>query len=122
VVASWVLLDLRPALRQAALAEARRVLRPGGSLWLVENHNSSEYQELRDLIDPDGPGEPGPLVEELGLTLREVVQTELRFEDSGVAARVLGAILGDSVGEELTRAPRARIGLDLGLFSLTLEA
>lgn len=117
VVASWVLLDLRPAVRAAAAAEARRVLAPGGQLWLVENVGTSEFQELRGLVDDAGLGEARPLVEDLGLELCEVVETELRFESPAAAARVLGAILGDEVRAELERRPRARIGLDVGLFS-----
>ena len=116
VVASWVLLDLRPALRRAAHTEALRVLAPGGELWVVENHGTGDFQRLRGLEDPGGLGEARPLEDDLGLELREVVPTELRFPDAPTAARVLGAILGVSVGAELERSPRARMGLDVALF------
>ncbi len=122
VVASWLLLDLRPDLRRAAADEARRVLAPGGELWVIENVGTGEFQQLRDLVDDrdDGLGEARPLVDELGLELRAVVPSELRFGDTGTARQVLGAILGEAVGTELERAPRARVGLDLGLFVLPL--
>ena len=125
VVASWLLLDLRPELRRAVLTEAWRVLVPGGELWVVENHGTGEFQRLRGIEDTasdDGLGEARPLVAELGLELRATVAAELRFPDARTATRVLGAILGDEVGHELEREPRPRLGLDLALLSATRPA
>ena len=49
VLAGWVVVNLAPAVRGGVLAEASRVLRPhaGAQIWLVENHWSGEFQELR---------------------------------------------------------------------------
>lgn len=110
VLATWVLAYLRPAARAAAVAEALRVLRPGGSAWLVENHWEGDFQELRDR---QGYGaEPGvaDLLEAHGFRVAEVLETELRFESSGEAEAILGALCGDAVAEKLRRAPRARFG------------
>jgi len=124
LVASFVLLDLRASLRTAVMGEAQRVLGPtppGASeprFWVVENHGTGEYQELRGLVDADGGlGEATPLVRELGFELVEVVQTEYVFESADQTAAVLGAILGEEVRAELERRPRRRVGLDLGLFA-----
>lgn len=109
VLATWVLAYLRPTAREAAVAEALRLLRPGGSAWLVENHWEGEFQELRDCA---GFGaEPGvrDLVEVHGFRVAEVLETELRFGTSGEAEAILGALCGEAVADRLRRAPRSRL-------------
>ncbi len=109
-LATWVLAYLRPAARAAAVAEALRVLRPGGSAWLVENHWAGDFQALRDCA---GYGaEPGvkALLEEHGFEVAETLETELRFPSAADAEAVLGALCGEAVADKLRRAPRARFG------------
>lgn len=110
LLATWVLAYLRPAAREAAVAEALRVLRPGGSAWLVENHWEGDFQELRDCAGYGG--EPGvkALIEDHGFQVVEVLDTELRFPTEAEAEAVLGALCGEAVAEKLRRAPRARFG------------
>jgi SAM-dependent methyltransferase len=118
VVASFVLLDLRPELRPLVLAECERVLapRPDAAIWVIENAGTGEYQELRGIADRTGGlGESRPLVDELGFECVDVFETELVFQDAGEAAAVLGTILGTEVRTELERSPRTRLGLDLAL-------
>jgi SAM-dependent methyltransferase len=108
--ATWVLAYLRPPAREAAVAEALRVLRPGGSAWLVENHWEGDFQELRDC---SGYGaEPGvkDLLEVHGFRVAETLETELRFDTAQEAGAILGALCGEAVAEKLRRAPRARFG------------
>ncbi|MBK8725600.1 MAG: methyltransferase domain-containing protein [Holophagaceae bacterium] len=110
VLATWVLAYLRPGDRAAALAEAARVLRPGGSMWLVENHWDGEFQELRDRA---GYGaEPGvkALIEAGGFRVAARIESELRFDSNEEAAAILGALCGETVAEKLRRAPRRSFG------------
>ena len=77
-VMSWVLLDLRPALRTRVLQECDRVLSPRSArksdapsqlgaptfrpgTWVIENAGTGEFQELRGIEDPGGLGEVAPL-------------------------------------------------------------
>lgn len=112
VLATWVVANMRPGGRALALAEIERVTRsvPGAGTWLVENHWSSELQELRGLrTDPSG-SEIASLTGDGGFALVEEVDTEIRFGSEGEAARVLGALCGPAASAALARRPRARIG------------
>lgn len=111
VIATWVLANMRAGGRALALAEIERVTRmgPGTGTWLVENHWSSELQELRGLpTNPDG-SEIASLVDHAGFTVVEEIDTEIRFESDDEAARVLGALCGPSATAALARRPRSRV-------------
>ena len=110
MVAAWVLVNLRPEIREAMLREASRVLRPGPDrgLWLIENHWDSQFQRyrgrgaedqdrLRQLLDSDG------------FQLVETVSTELRFPDAEEAQRVLGYLCGAAMLARLRRSPTATL-------------
>jgi SAM-dependent methyltransferase len=132
-VMSWVLLDLRPALRAKVLQQCDRVLAapqargaaqgqtasasagyaPG--TWVIENAGTGEFQELRGIEDPGGLGEVAPLVHDCGFELVEVVETEMRFADAAAAEATLGTILGEQVRRKLQAQPRARLSLDLAI-------
>ena len=105
VVAAWVLGYLPTGLQAAVLDEARRVLRPEGSLWLVENGVGGDFQALRGV---EGR-EPGVrrLMEDHGFKPVAEVMTELRFPIPEKATRVLGALCGDEVRARLEAAPQA---------------
>lgn len=120
VVMSWVLLDLRPAIRTRLLQECERILRPGGAtprIWVIENAGTGEFQELRDLVDDEGLGEVTPLVRDHGFTPTETVHATMEFRDESEARRVLGAILGAEAAARLDANPRASLGLDLCLLA-----
>ncbi len=112
VIATWVLANLRPGIRAAALVEIDRVLRdePGCGTWLVENHWASELQELRGLpADPSG-SEITDLVGAGGFQVVEEIECEIRFATDAEALRVLGALCGAAAVERLRCAPRRRVG------------
>ncbi|MFT5200242.1 MAG: ubiquinone/menaquinone biosynthesis C-methylase UbiE [Planctomycetota bacterium] len=119
IVMSWVLLDLRPKVRERLLAECERVLDPQSSgpgkpgIWVVENANSGDFQALRNMVDDEGLGELSPLVEQHGFVPVKTVATTLRFENEAEALRVLSAILGSQVAAQLQADPRGQMGLDL---------
>lgn len=111
VLATWVLANMRPGGRALALAEIERVTRAaaGAGTWLVENHWSSELQELRGLpTDPSG-SEIGSLIGEGGFTIVEEIDTEIRFASDDEAARVLGALCGPTASTALASRPRSRV-------------
>jgi len=112
VIAAWVLVNMRPSVRGAALSEARRVLRPGrgNGLWLLENHWTGEFQELRGVRSHAEQDRIRAMMATGGFLLVDVVQTELRFPDAAEAERVLGYLCGEPVRERLRRNPVSRLG------------
>jgi ubiquinone/menaquinone biosynthesis C-methylase UbiE len=109
VLATWVLAYLRPEACRRVLLEAQRALGAGG-IWLVENHWTGPFQELRGRV---GRGaEPGleRLLDEHGFQVVEVIETELRFPSSEEARRILGALCGPAVAERLERQPTSSLG------------
>ncbi|MDE0895340.1 MAG: class I SAM-dependent methyltransferase [Planctomycetota bacterium] len=126
IVMSWVLLDLRPSVRSAVLAECDRVIRVAADTssgavsakvgtWVIENAAMGEFQELRGIEDTEGPGEVRPLIDECGFEVVETVETELRFADAAEAELVLGAILGDEARAKLQRRPTSVVPLHLAI-------
>ncbi|MDF1836979.1 MAG: class I SAM-dependent methyltransferase [Planctomycetota bacterium] len=118
IVMSWVLLDLRPPVRNRLLQECERLLPPqaqrsGPAIWVIENAGTGEFQALRDLVDGEGHGEVTPLVEQHGFTPVETVPTWMRFPDEAEARLVLGTILGVEAAARLDAQPRASLELDL---------
>lgn len=110
VLATWVLGYLRPDACGKVLLEAQRALRPGGEIWLVENHWTGAFQTLRGR--EGWGGEPGVrrLIEVHGFQVADVIETELRFPSEGEALRVLGTLCGAEVRERLRQKPRATLG------------
>lgn len=104
-VAAWVLGYLPPLRQARVVAEALRVLRPGGSLWAVENGAGGDFQALRGVED----WEPGTarLLEDLGFEAVARVATELRFPSAEAAEGVLGALCGEAVRQRLQARPQA---------------
>lgn len=111
VIAGWVVVNLRPGVRRAVLAEASRVLRPipGADTWLIENHWSGEFQELRGRRAAVEEARIKRLADEWGFEPVEVVESELRFPDAGQARDVLGWLCGDPVRRKLNERPTHRL-------------
>ena len=105
VLAGWVVVNLAPAVRGGVLAEASRVLRPhaGAQIWLVENHWSGEFQELRGRRAEVEEGRIKRLSNEWGFQPVEVVETELRFHSENDAIRVLGVAVWRTSREPSSR-------------------
>jgi ubiquinone/menaquinone biosynthesis C-methylase UbiE len=111
VLAGWVVVNLAPAVRGAVLAETSRVLRPhaDAKIWLVENHWSGEFQELRGRRAEVEEGRIERLSSEWGFRPVEAVETELRFPSERDAIRVLGWLCGERVRDALRERPAARL-------------
>lgn len=111
VLAGWVVVNLRPAARRAVLAEASRVLRhhTEARIWLVENHWSGEFQELRGRRAEVEEARIERLASEWGFEAVEVVETEMRFPSEDAAGRVLGWLCGERVRRELQDRPNKRL-------------
>lgn len=111
VIATWVLANLRPGTRALALGEIERVTRAadGAGTWLVENHWSSELQELRGLATDPAGSEIAGLTGDGGFSVVDEIDTEIRFPSDAEAARVLGTLCGRSAAEALARRPRSRV-------------
>jgi SAM-dependent methyltransferase len=115
ILAGWVVYNLRPATQKAVLAETSRLLRrgPGAGLWLVENHWTGEFQELRGRSDDAEETRVRQLIDSAGLTLVDVVRTELRFKSEQEAERVLGYLCGESARRKLRERPTASLTHDV---------
>lgn len=112
VLATWVLAYLRPETCTRVIQQALRVLRPegNGGIWLVENHWTGAFQELRGREGLGG--EPGVrrLLDDHGFRVADVIETELRFNSGAEALHILGSLCGPGVAERLKERPLARIG------------
>jgi ubiquinone/menaquinone biosynthesis C-methylase UbiE len=111
VLAGWVVVNLRPAARAAVLAEASRVLRPhtDAAIWLVENHWSGEFQELRGRRVEIEEARIDDLSRDWGFRVVERIETELRFASTEAAERVLGWLCGERVRRRLQKRPTKRL-------------
>ena len=107
VLAGWVVVNLRPAVRRAVLAEASRVLRPhpDAGIWLIENHWSGEFQELRGRRAEIEEARIKRLADEWGFEPVEVVESELRFPAAEEARHILGWLCGERVRRKLEDRP-----------------
>lgn len=107
ILAGWLVLNLTPAARKTALGEMSRVLRPSGEagVWLVENHWSGEFHELRGRSSEVEERRLRGLIDCWGFTLVDVIESELRFPSKDEACRVLGYLCGAAVGRKLRQRP-----------------
>jgi ubiquinone/menaquinone biosynthesis C-methylase UbiE len=112
VFASWVFSGLESdAVRDRVDAEMIRVLRPGGTAWLVENAAGDEFIESVWGREVYGDVDVAPFIcERWGYEQVDVVETAFEFPDALTAQQVLGFLLGEHAADHLTRHPRARIG------------
>jgi len=110
VVAAWVVINLPPPSRAAALVEIDRVLGRGrGGLWLIENHWSGQFQELRGRRGEAERARVVQLCDSEGFERVDVVETELRFSTTVEAERVLGYLCGEAVRRNLRNRPTAKL-------------
>jgi SAM-dependent methyltransferase len=110
VIAAWLVAHLRRLDRARVLAEASRVAKPGGALWIVENHWEGPFQDLRGSRSDVERRRIGELVDEGGFEIVDEIRTELRFPSTDEARRVLGYLCGDVVRDKLAAHPTATIG------------
>jgi len=111
VLAGWVVINLRPALRRRVLDETARVLRstPDTGLWLAENHWSGEFQALRGRRSDVEAERIRKLVGRYGFSVVDVVESELRFSSTAEAERILGWLCGEGVRQRLRERPVDRL-------------
>lgn len=95
-----------------ALAEMRRVLRPGGALILIETLGSGQLDAA-----PPTPGlaEYYAWLEAQGFTRREL-RTDYRFASVDEAARVTGFFFGDAFAAKVREAGWTRVPEHTGLW------
>lgn len=105
VIAGWVFANLRPKAREAAIAEARRVVGNEGELWALENHWEDDFQALRREAGLEVTVEVAPLLEGHGFELISTLETRMSFDSTSEAEEILGTILGPRVRERLAAHP-----------------
>lgn len=118
LVAGWVIGHMPRASRTRAIAEARRVARPGSPLVLLESAETSEFQELRE--EAGGRRDAGLLARlaSEGFEPVQEIETTIEFDSDEDAGRVLGFLCG---AEALLRArPRRRFGHTVQVLRLAL--
>lgn len=121
VTAGWLLAYLGRLSRARVVAEARRVLAPGGALWAVESDWRGDWAELR-ACDTAERWEAAPLVAELGFESVAVVETRFAFPDVATAREILGALVGEPALAWLARRPEPRLRQRVSLLRLSLAA
>lgn len=111
---------------QAALAEARRVARPGASVVIAtwgkpEDSEAARYlAALRPLLPPAPPGGPGPFalsadgalegfVRDAGLTPRRVDEVDCPFEYADLKTALRGLLSGGPIVRALQTSGEARV-------------
>ncbi len=120
--AGFVIANLRPKARSKVLAEVRRVLKPGGSLWVLENHGDDGFDELRREAGLPTPRETGPLTDELHFKWVDSRTTRMSFEDKAAAKEILGTILGPRVHAWLEQHPVSELEHRISLLRWTPSA
>jgi hypothetical protein len=93
------------------LDETTRVLRssPDAGLWLVENHWSGEFQEMRGRRGDVEADRIRKLVERYRFSMVDVIESELRFPSTDEAERILGWLCGAGVRQRLRDRPVDRL-------------
>jgi len=117
VIAGWVLVNMRGATRSATLREIDRVLIRGvhhaghelGAAWLLENHWTGEFQELRGRHPEVERERIQTLMTEGGFQIVDTIETELRFSSATEAERILGYLCGEKARDRLRQEPRSRL-------------
>jgi ubiquinone/menaquinone biosynthesis C-methylase UbiE len=111
VFASWVLTAMTTdEMRETTDREIRRVLRPGGDIWLFENAGGDEFVDDLWGLEMNATGDPVPYVlQPFGYQPVEVVETRFAFPDVETARRVFGFLLGEHALAYLARKPKTHI-------------
>jgi len=106
VFSSWALDGIVPvSAREQAIAECERVLRDSGDIWVVGNHFTGAFMEMRGegSIAIDRAGYAFMLAH--GFAHIETIQTRFRFPSLGEAHRILTFIFGESAAKYLDDHP-----------------
>jgi ubiquinone/menaquinone biosynthesis C-methylase UbiE len=111
VMAAWVVLNLKRGKRAVVLSEIDRVLapRPDCGIWLMENHWTGQFQDLRGRAGTAEGARIRELIDSEGFRLVELVETELRFPSAEAAERVLGYLCGERARRRLKERPAAKL-------------
>lgn len=107
VLAGWVVANLKRKRREQVRREIARLLRPdpGAEVWLIENHWSGEFQQLRERACERERLRLLELCSDWRLEVAHEVRTSLAFPSAAEAERVLGYLLGDRVRQALRARP-----------------
>lgn len=119
--AGFVFANLRPKLLVPALDEVRRVLRPGASLWVIENAGGDGFDELRASAGLPTPRETLALTEQHAFEAVASVATLMEFGTNDAARHVLGTILGPRMADWLGQHPHRRLEHRIQLLRWTPE-
>jgi ubiquinone/menaquinone biosynthesis C-methylase UbiE len=106
VFSSWALDGIVPlSARVQAIAECERVLRAGGDIWVVGNHFTGAFMDMRgeDSIASDRAGYEFMLAQ--GFAHVETIETQFRFPSLAEAHRILTFIFGESAARYLREHP-----------------
>jgi ubiquinone/menaquinone biosynthesis C-methylase UbiE len=111
VFSSWALDGIVPlSSREQALVECDRVLRGGGDIWVVGNHYTGAFMEMR--------GEHSIAIDQFGYHFMlqhgfehaETIDTHFAFPSLDEARRILTFIFGDAAKRYLEEFPDPRLG------------
>ncbi len=118
VISTWgVSTILEPERRSRVLAEARRVLAPGGNIYLVENDYAGEFEYIRGRWpDASMTADYNNWLVQAGFTPVAHIATIFEFSSAPKAKHVFGAIWGAKAAE---RVQRKKITHNIVIFKST---
>lgn len=100
VISAWVLgtiMNLKK--RKKAVEELKRVLKPNGVIYLIENASDGEFEKIRN--HKEKTDEYNTWLEQQGFYVVEKMNTYFNFSDLEEAKKVFGEIYGEEVSKNI---------------------
>lgn len=95
IISSWVLGTIEECKRKLVLSEAKRVLKKGGRLILIENNTNSEFEIIRGKHLNNKTEEYNTWLKNNGFKVLNTLETYIEFKSTKEAKEIFTKIWGD---------------------------
>ena len=104
VISTWVLGTIQEIERRdRVMSEIRRVLRPGGKVYLIENDIGGEFEKVRGRFpDTKRTEEYNSYLEDNGFRKRKKFNSYFQFDSKKEARSIFSRIWGENVGAQVS--------------------
>lgn len=102
IVSAWVLgtiIDIKK--REKAVEELKRVLKPNGVIYLIENDSHGEFEQIRGHIEDGKTRAYNEWLEQSGFGGVKEIKTYFLFENKEEAQGVFSEIYGEKVSNQI---------------------